>query len=467
MKIVLMQPLRKHFVQATPDLGLGYLASILKKHNHEVKIILPGIFNMDLLYFKKFLSEFRPDVVGIKVNAPYLSNSIKLVNFIKAFNKKIKVVVGGAIPSFEPEKIFDYFQNVDFAFSGEAEIGFLKLIELLKRNDLSSSSLEKVPGLIWKDNGKIFINSKKFVENLDEIPFPSWDLMDPSKFPKAPFHGGYKRFPYAPMILTRGCPYNCTFCGSSHINGKRVRARSAKNFLDELKLLYENYKVREIQLYDSNCAFYKDLLIDVCKGIIKENFDIAWNCPNGIRLDSLDEELVFWMRKAGCYEVCVGIESGSERILKMIKKGISIDLVREKVNLLNRAGIRVIGYFIIGFPTETKEEIENTLKFSLELPLFRAGYFILCPYPGTKIYDQIKEKYKIKREDIDFMDFRRFKNNLSELSYEKLRKFNKYMYFRFYLRPHILIWNLANIKSFSHFKTVLKYFFRHLIFDLE
>ena len=186
------------------------------------------------------------------------------------------------------------------------------------------------------------------------------------------------------MLLTRGCPSRCTFCGAGLVNGYNLRARSVNNILTEIKLLVNTYGVKEIHFFDSNCSHRKGPLREVCKRIISEKIDITWCAPNGIRIDSIDKELAGLMKKSGCFQVNVGIETGSPRVMLQIKKGISLDMVRANIAILRKAGIEVTGFFVMGFPGEKRREINQTINTALQLPLTGASFSILTPLDSPR-----------------------------------------------------------------------------------
>jgi len=448
-----MQPHDPTNIFQMPDLGLGYLAACLQREGHSLALSLnDGKFKTSSA-FAEFIRREDFDLVGIKVICDSLLAAEKTIDLIRRSGSNVKVIVGGPQVSGDPYRIFDYLSGADYAFCGEAEIGLVEFVKNLEKGELSENILTNIPNLVWRNGTETEVNRREFAD-INDLPFPSWELMDPAKFPPLPFNGYSRRFPIAPLILTRGCPFRCTFCGAGAVNGFQIRSRSVDNVLEEIRLLTGQYGVREIQFFDSNCAHPKGPLREICRRIISENIDITWCAPNGIRIDSIDRELVDLMKSSGCFQVNVGIESGSARILKKIKKGISINLVRDRVSLLRQGGIEVNGFFMIGFPGETHQEIMKTISFALELPITAAAFSILNPLPGTEIYDQVYGGKLPKAETINTLNFIDYKNNLSEVPYEKLRNIQRKAFLKFYLRPRALRYFCKNLNNWPKLKYI-------------
>ena len=450
-----MKPLGKDDQQETPDLGIGYLSTAIRKNGHNVSMLL--LTNkMNDNEFVEYLEKCMPDIIGMKVfgsSVTYTKHTIKL---IKKYSNKIIIVIGGPQPSGSPESILDYIP-ADFAFHGEAEIGFPLLLDNLKEN---KNDFKMIPGLIWKKNNETKINPPAMVEDINTIQFPSWDLMNPNEYSKLPFGGIYRGFPVAPIIFTRGCPFRCTFCAAGTVNGYKVRQRTSENIIKEIKLLVENYGVKEITVFDSNCAFDRNLIMDVCKTLIEEKFNIHWTCPNGVRLNSLDEKLLTMMKRSGCYRINVGIESGSPRILKLIKKNLTVDQIKNKVELIKKSGISAVGFFMIGIPEETRKDIQMSINLAKELDLFRAHFSIYTPLPGTELFNQLKNDGRIGNINWDSLDFRTFENTFSELSPTELRKLQKRLFLSYHLHPKRLFRILAQISSTENLYMILKSLFQ-------
>ena len=441
-----------------PPLGLGYLATTIRDR-HEVSI-LDGIKeNTSLEDFRDKIKKERPDVVCIQCYTFDKPIVREMIRIIKNIDRSIKTIIGGPEPSSNAKGVFDYF-NADFGFMGEAEIGFPQLIDHIAGKNIR---LEDIPSLIWKNNKRTVVNPQKFIEDLDDLNHPSWDLLRPDTYPQAPHGAFFKRMPTAPIFATRGCPYQCTFCAGFLVSGRKIRYRSVNNFVDEIEMLHKKYGINEIHIEDDNFSMKRQFVEDFCNELLRRKIDIAWACPNGLRMDTLDEELIALMKKTGLHVVSVGIESGSERILKEMKKSLTKDKIREKLAMLNRANLDLVGFFILGFPGETVEDINQTIDFACELPLKRASFMLFKPFPGTEITRKIE--HELNDKDIHWENFALNKVVYSPkgMTQEQLKRLRQKALIKFYFRPRIMYSFFMSLRSFTHAKFVFKRAFKWLL----
>lgn len=468
MRVLLIKPYNiSDHIQ--PALGLGYLAQKIRTR-HKVRIldcIKEKVEGKKLIFH---LEEFRPDVVGFQIYTYDLARVRKDLEIVKIWNPRVITVAGGPHPSAIPYETFLHIgESLDFIFVGEAEIGFSKFLDLFSQqgsqnySEISNRLLENIPGLSWRREGKFFCNPPLLVEDLDSLGFPAWDLIKPQEYPEAQHGAFFKRFPIAPIMTGRGCPFNCTFCAGHIITGKRVRKRSIENVMEELKFLTKKFGIREIHIVDDNFTMEKDYVMEFCQRLKEENIDITWATPNGIRIDTLDREMLLAMKKSGYYLASVGIEFGSERMLKLTKKHLTKDEILRGIELIKSVGLEIAGFFMIGYPGETEEEIRKTIKFACELPLLRANFFIFLPLPGTEAYFELKEKLELNRVDWEHFYFTHPAYTYGGFSPWKLRNLQREAFLRFYLRPIIFYRNLTQIKNLRQLKYILKRAYRWLI----
>jgi anaerobic magnesium-protoporphyrin IX monomethyl ester cyclase len=456
MRVLLTLPFDTRFRREAPDLGLGYLASCLRQQGHAVDLQLrPQRFPTAARFGESF-REGGYELCGIKVFSCQANAVAETVDAVRQANPNAIVVAGGPHVSADPASLFRVFPGIDYGLQGEAERGLSELVRAVATGTPERKDLEAIPGLVFRDAGTTVVNDPELRTDLDAVPFPAWDLMDPSSFPGIPFNGYSRRFPIAPMILTRGCPHRCTFCGAASVNGRRIRSRSAENVLEEIRMLTGRYGVRELQFYDSNCAHRTGPLREVLERMVREGIDVTWCAPNGIRLDSIDRDLALLMKRSGCFQVNVGIESGSPRILKQIRKALSIDTVHKRVRLLREAGIEVVGFFMMGFPGETRREIEATVSLAMSLPLTAASFSVYCPLPGTDDYDNLFADGTVDRDTLQSLDFWNWRNDLSEVPGPELVRMQKRAYWRFHARPRVLKYVLRNLNSTSKLKAITR-----------
>ncbi len=460
MKVLLVKPfIDSHLV--TPPIGLGYLATAIRKR-HEVEILDCLKERITANLFSIYLRRINPDVVGFQVYSFDVAQVEKILKIIKDTNPDIITLIGGPHPSSLPVDSLVSMKNADFCFCGESEIGLPLLLEYLESN--RKSDLRVIPGLIWRENGEVICNPKAMPEDLDKVGFPSWDLIKPQDYPRGAVQGGFaKNFPVAPIITTRGCPYACTYCAGPLIFGKKVRSRSVNNIISEIELLHYDFGIKEIHIVDDHFLFDINFAKDFCRQIIKKSLNLTFYGVNGVRIDRIDVELVNLMRKAGFYQLAIGIESGSDRILKLIKKGITVDMVRKNVKIIRNGGLDVIGLFIIGFPEDTISDIMKTINLACELDLKRAQFSCCQPLPGTDIYYSLKKNGKLDNLDWHRIHFSKISFIPENLTYLTLLKLKRYAFFKFMLRPKIIINHLREIKSLNQLKFLFKRFHDYIV----
>jgi radical SAM superfamily enzyme YgiQ (UPF0313 family) len=456
MKVLLINPLslEDSMVNITPNLGLGYLATALRDNGFEVEIWDGVKKEMTKKKLDDRLKTLDYDVAGFQVYTRSVREVREGLEMAKSVNPEVIAIIGGPHSSGDPEGSMHHLKT-DYAFRGEAEIG---LVQLLKKLDgKENRKYEEISNLIWKKNGNVICNPLQPIADLDVVGMPSWDLIDPNDYPYAPIGAFSRKTPLTSISTTRGCPYSCTFCANNTIMGRKVRARSSEIVLKEMELLHDKYGVREFQIIDDNFTSRKELTLGVCKGIIERKWDISLSFPNGVRLSTLDEEILNLLEKAGCYSLGLGIESGSPRTLKNMKKAQSVDEIREKVNLIHHVtNIRTTGFFIIGYPTEEKTDILQTIQLSKELPINRAQFTICLPVPGSEMTEQLIKDGKMK--DVDFSDisFQNIVHVPEKMTLKELRKYRIKAYMEFYLRFRIIFGLLSEIRSMEHIKFILR-----------
>ena len=387
---------------------------------------------------------------------PQLCEEIK-----KAKSYGLKTIIGGAHIICDPgQSLID--SGADYAAVGEGERTITQLA--------SGRDPSQVEGLYYWENGKpkksnpdlselfkkkimyttkIGNRSRNFINNIDDFGEPDWENVDPRSYPQTMPHGTiYKSSPFAPIITTRGCPYSCSYCSAPITAGRKMRYRDPIKIVNEMENLINNYDVKEIQIEDDNFTLKRRHAVGVCEEIIRRKIKLDWSLPNGVRIDKLDPELLKLMKKSGCYFMSLGIESANQRILNIIKKRLDKNLVRNVVTMVKNSGIDAVGFFIIGFPTETKEEIMNTINFACSLDLERASFHKAMPLPGTELYDLWLKKYS-KNQNIDWKTFcvDQFNADWAEVSPKELERLHKLAFFKFYFTKFRVIKFLFNLNA--------------------
>lgn len=438
-------------------IGLGYIAAYLKNKIKDVDIFFLDCLkeNYDHKKFSENVAKIKPDLVGLTAITMEIESVLKCCEIIKSHNKEVITVIGGPHVTCEPEEILSN-RHVDFVFRGESEIAFCEFIQELK----NKKDFCRVSNLGYKEEGKIIVNEVKFPENLDELPFPDYELMKFEQYPKT---YKMKYYPSGPLITARGCPFLCTFCSAGKVSGKRFRFRSPKNVISEIKFLKERYKIREFEIWDDNFTLDKKRTHEFCDLLMEENMNLPWWCPNGLRTETLDEELIRKMKNAGLYSIAIGIESGSERIQRDMKKNLDFKRVEEIVRLGNKYKIRMEGFFILGYPTETREDILKTINLSKELPLKRASILLFQPLVGSEIYNRLKNEGKLKGIDTRNTEYSKLSvlpDGLKSLA--ELKKLQQKAILDFYLRPKVFINFMKENLTIDQIKELLKMVKRYI-----
>lgn len=461
LKIMLTRPQHALLSYRFPDIGLGYLATGLRNAGFAPILQVPDAKGWDTKRAVNAARDKQVDLVGIKVMTADLSACRQLHAALRQSLPQVPVIVGGPHVSGAKEAVFSQFPGLEYAIAGEADRSLPLFVALLHSHDFCppSEALRSIPGLMWRENGHIHINTPDIIEDLDALGWPAWDLLKPEET-HVPFNVFYsKRQPIVGITTARGCTSHCTYCSIHLIEGRRYRARSPEHILDEMELLVREHGVREIQFVDSNCIQDKARMIKICQGIIERELDIAWSCPNGVKAGSVDDELAGWMSKSGCHFVFLGIETGSPRIQKKIRKGLNLAQLPEKIAILKRNGINVGGFFMIGFPDESREEITRTVNLALSLDIDVAAISVFVPLPGSEIFGQLPSGITSGYTDCVFQNA---SNDLSQVSSKELLTVAGRAFIRLSLKPSRALFFLKNLNSLHKWKHIAASGSRHL-----
>lgn len=443
MRILLIRTSPKGIV-SVPPLGIMYLASTLREWGgyKEVKII-DYAYEYPKIDF--LLTDFKPDIVGLSSLTTESPLMHKLAAKIKEVKNDCKVVCGGPHISALRGKILED-DNIDFIVIGEGEKTFVELVRSIEEE---KEGWKKISGFGWREDEKIIVNeSRIFIENLDEIPFPAWDLIEIEKYSTpANMLGSLVGKIYAPIFTSRGCPYGCIYC--HNIFGKKIRKRSVKNIIEEVKFLHDKFGVSELHIFDDIFNIDKERSLEICRQIKNFSFHLAF--PNGVRGDLMDEELIHAFKDAGAYNLTYAIETGSERLQKLIKKHLDLRKVKEVIKMTANEGILTAGFFMLGFPTETEEEMLETIDYACSSALHSASFFTVKPFPNTKLFEwAIKEGWMSEISDANYYFYDNFQSNCSKVSIERFRELFTYARrrFKFDIQRMAQILNLVPVEIF-------------------
>lgn len=386
-------------------IGLAYLAAMLVKHKYEVSVLdcmgslkNTGISDKWVRYgltdieIKEKIKEFKPDVVGITcMYTSYYRDALNIARIVKEYDNKILTILGGAHVSTFPDLIMKD-TNVDCTVIGEGEYTLIDIVERFEKKQ----PFDYVKGILHRKNDVVIReDSREFIKDLDNLPFPAWHLLEYEAHKMVNENNTFlMRKPVGNILTSRGCPRNCSFCSVNLSWGTAWRARSAENVVDEIEYMVKTMGFREIHFVDDNMSTSKERIKAISQEIINRKIDIKWTNPTGIGYWTLSPDILDLMKESGCYRLTFGIESGSENTLKVIGRGKqhNWDKLQTTVDYANKIGLWTAATFIIGFPDETEEDFLKTLNKAKTLNLDFAVFYLLVPQPGTKIYSVYKAK---------------------------------------------------------------------------
>ena len=453
MDILLATPVNKtHY--STPPLGLGYLVSALRKAGIDSVSLLDSVReNLDINRFRAFLKVNKPKVLGIQCYSFDVPAVKRMLTAAKEIDPGIITIIGGPHPTAVKEEVFSEFTGLDFAFQGEAEESLFLFIKAVLGHSIS---LDGIHGLIFKENGKIRVNPAKLINDLDCLDMPAWEMMDPRSYPDVVQGGFYKDFPVAPVITSRGCPCGCSFCANRILMGRGLRLRSIDKVIGEIERLARDYQVKEVHILDDNFTVSKKRTLDFCQKFKSSKMKMHFAFPNGVRLDTLDREVLTALKEIGVYSITAGIESGSQRILDHMKKELTLDLIKEKARLIKSFGFILNAFFIMGYPAETKEDIVKTIKFARQLPLDAAHFSCFLPLPGTDITQELLNSGQLKKIDYTQLFYSKAAFSPDGISRKELKALQRKAFLSFYLRPRVLYAMILRLKSPRHFNSIIR-----------
>ena len=435
MKILLVSPPSASAVKevlgvSSPPLGLAYIASLLESEGEDVRIIDSITENYTLEKIDKEMEKWGPDIVGVTSVTPTFYDAIKVAKIAKMHGAI--TVLGGAHVTFMARETLEKYPFVDFVVRGEGEYTMLQLVHCIEKGE----EPHKILGLSYRSRSGIVKENppRPPIMNLDELPPPAYHLLPMDKY-------RFQGLKYATMITSRGCPFRCVFCASSRICGKKWRGLSPERVVDEMEYLINEYGVRDIEFLDDTFTFDKKRALQICDLIAKRGLDVRWICSS--RVDIFDKELAQALKKSGCEIVYFGVESGSQRVLNAMKKGITLKQAIRAVKNAKEAGLKNVASFILGMPDETIDEANMTINFAIKLNPDYAQFTICTPFPGTELYE-----YAVRNNLLLTRDWSKY-NTLTPVMKTKigvrtLKKLLSKAYLKFYTRIRYIIERIKN-----------------------
>jgi len=437
---------------AYPPLGVMWVAAMLEQAGHACEIVDVDADGVDLEAILARLHEGRFDVLGLTAVTPTYPNALDIARAAKNRFPRLPILLGGIHATVDPvacarESVFDAVAV------GEAEVTAVELVDALLEGKTDFSAIK---GVVFRDaaGNVVASGARALAPDLDDYPYPAVHLI-----------GGLDRYapahatvlPAAPIMVSRGCPGACTYCQTKNIFGRRTRFRSPENVLGEIRRLVYDYGVKEIHFLDDVITANKKFVRELCALLEKEPYRLHLEVANGLRADMVSVEILSALKAVGLRNVGFGIESGNERVLEIVKKGIDKEQVRKAVRIARDIGLETWGFFIFGLPGDTEESIRETIDFAIELDPKYAKFVFLKPFPGSEVYYQLDEKGLIDSRDYSqYGPYMPPVHHLERVSQRRLIELQQEALRRFYLRPRKVLEHLADLRSPGQLLSLLR-----------
>ncbi len=382
--LLITNPVSTETGSLRPNIGLGYIAEVLDAYGIEYDVLdmMLGYTRKDL--YKK-IEAFKPDLLGVNMFSNKYKTAYDTIAGVKKSYPGIDIVVGGPHVSCLKEDVLSKCPAIDYGIVLEGEQSMLELCQ--------GVDLKEIKGLIYR-NGKelCFSSMRMFNDNLDELPIPTYSRFEIDKYIEE-----------KALVSSRGCPYNCIYCAVGNTIGKKIRIRSPQNVVDEIQYWYEK-GYRQFSFQDDNFTFYKQRVLDICDEIEKRKFkNLLLRCA-GARADKLDRFVLGRMREVGFKTIAIGVEAGNDRMLKILRKGETYHDIDNAVKSACDLDFDVYLNFLVGSPSETMSDIQDTINFALKYPVFYVDFFNIIPYPSTELYGLLKEKGYLRKEPEEYLN---------------------------------------------------------------
>ena len=434
----------------TPPLGLAYLAAVLEKNGHTVRIIDAHILGSTADKITAYF-DGRPDLIGISANIVTYRGAIACATQCKKVYRDTPIVFGGPYPSSLASKILKDNTAVDAVVMGEGEYTVAEIADSLDKKNV----FEGIRGVMYRFQGDYISNkSRPLIDNLDEIPFPAYHLLPDL----ATYRTRSRARPVGYIFSSRGCPFQCSFC-NKNIFGARWRPHSVDRVVNDITRLVEEYGVRQIDILDDNFTFDKARTHDILDRLVERHYQLSINLQNGVRIDRMDEELLRKMKQAGVFKIGFGIETANVGIQREIKKRVDLDKARNLVSTARSLGIVTIGFFIMGLPGDNAKSMKETIDYIIRLDPHMVNTTVCVPFPGTELFETVKRE-GVFLEDVEhgidtgFFGDRVF-FTVGSMKREEILSYFRKAYRRFYMRPSKVLDVARTIKSFEELKWLL------------
>jgi len=427
---------------------LAYTVAVLEEAGFQV-VFLDGVMEeMSIAEFAEAVAKEAPGLVVMECSTPSIDYDLQTAKALKEKDRDTFVALVGSHATFFHGEILEAKPEVDAICRGEFELTVKELAQTLAHD----GDLSKVSGLSYRQDGVVQVNpARPLLEDLDSLPFPAWHIVRSEGYRSAVFSG--KR-PMT-MVSSRGCPAHCTYClWPETLYGHKFRARSATNVVEEMERLVRDYGVDEIYFDDDCLTLDKGRMMEVCRLIQERGIHVGWICQS--RVDTVDEEMLKAMKEAGCHYIYFGVESGSPKMLKLMRKGISLERTKETFAICRRLGIKAQAFFLFGIPGEDQETIRETIEFAKELDPDSVQFAVAIPHPGTQLYAECQRNGWLVYDSWADFASKRSLIETKELSREEIERVRVQAYREFYFRPTFILKTAARIRSPKDVRRVLR-----------
>ncbi|WP_084019929.1 B12-binding domain-containing radical SAM protein [Vulcanisaeta thermophila] len=419
-----------------PPLGLAWIAAVLERAGHKVRIIDSPTEGIDLKTFINEVKAWNPDVVGLTALTPTIYKAYEAAKAIKEYDKDLPVIMGGPHVTFMYEEALS--NNVDVVVRGEGEYTTLELINTMEKVGFEPEHFKQIRGLVFKLGDQVIRTpDRPPIRNLDELPWPARHLLPMDKYTL--FN---KPIKFIHVMASRGCPYGCTFCSTSYFWGRMIRYRSAKDVADEIEDAVNKYKTNIIVFTDDEFTLGKRFVYEFLRELDERKLDINFSC--GSRVDTIDKEMMLALKSHGCTALYFGVESASQDTINRIGKKISLERAVKVFQWAKEVKIDHVGSFVLGFPWETIDDMKATVKFAIKLNPTYAQFTVATPYPGTPLYYEALSNNLIEDWNWEHYTTLRAVMRGFKFTKEQAQKMLSWAYVHYYGRLSFLIHELVH-----------------------
>jgi anaerobic magnesium-protoporphyrin IX monomethyl ester cyclase len=426
-----------------PALGLAWLAAVLEERGHNVQILDAHAESMDIDAAGRWVESHGPfRIVGLTATTPLIGNALRLADIVKTQDPSTKIILGGVHPTVLPEEVLGN-ASVDMVVRGEGERTLLAIAE--------EAPVESIAGVSYRLDEQVHHNpEREFIKDLDSLPFPAYHLLPMSRY--RPATGAAKRLPATSVLATRGCPGTCTFC--YRMFGRSLRYRSGQKIAEEVALLIDRYGIKEVCFYDDTFPAVKKVVRSFCQSVADMKLDLTWSCFS--RIDTFDDDTFRMMKEAGCHQVMFGVETCDPVVAANIKKKIDSERVQWVVKACQKIGLDVRLAFLLGSPGETRESMEESIRFAIRLSPDLAQFNIVTPFPGTEMFNWADKNGYLVTKNWDDYDLSNPVMELPSVSSETVLNYYRKAYRQFYLRPSFILNRIRKIVRFEDLISILR-----------